>query len=240
MLISMVAALGCWLFVTARMRRHPSGGTHQTKLLASSFFYSFIYSLLTFLPHLLLFKRPEDFPLAMAVGFIVGHVFLYIGFLYFLRVTFSMIPRLNNKEHIAIIVGTLVITSLSVFTAITMLTGERPEFIAETGRTAFNAHPLVSSGSALIAMVGVVPAAILMIVNGTVNARTRLRSFLIGGGLIILMIAGPLHETELSTAMYVFVNSLSVIGLVSLVSGVAYRMEDKMTLAKQENHTQHF
>jgi hypothetical protein len=231
MLISTVATFGSWLFIRERLRASSGGNTHQARLLALSFLLSTLYGLFMLLPHVLISFKPEYFPFAMALGFTIGHVFLYLSFTQMFRLTFSLIPRLSDKETVAIGIGIFATVVLTALTASTMLLGTRPEFSASEGITIFNTHELVDVGNGLVGLILVVPAALLMIYNGITNNYLRLRSFLIGGGMIILMIAGPMIEGAKEPMIFALSNSLSVLGLLVMTVGIAYRMNENISLA---------
>jgi hypothetical protein len=230
MLISLVATFVSWLFISQRLKRNPSKSTYQARLLATSFLYSIFYGVFMLTPHLLLSVRPDLFPQAMAIGFVLGHFFLYLSFLQMIRLTISIVPSLSNKEHIGTALGLIVIVLLTVYSASSMIWGTHPQFDQATGITDFNTNPVIDLGNAAFGILGAVPAAILMIVNGAVNPYMRRRSFLIGGGIIILMFAGPLVESAREPMSFAIANSISVLGLLTLTMGVAYRINQNLSL----------
>jgi hypothetical protein len=232
MFISTTATLGCWLFVSERLRINPKSNSYQARLLAIGFLFSIFYGIFMLTPHLLLYFRPESFPLVMSVSFVIGHVFLYFSFLQMMRLTFSLLPQLNNKQFIVIIFGILAVIAMVFLAVHGMVLGTRPSYNTETHITTFNVPVSVNSLDTVVGLLAVVPAAILLIINGFAHAAMRTRSFLIGGGMIALMITGPLVEGAHTISMFVISNTLSVLALLILTVGIAYRMEQRLTLAK--------
>lgn len=221
-----------WVFIGRRIMHDENGGTQQAKLLHNFFLYMAVFFVFMFLPHALLGYRPELFPLAMALGYVIGHVFMYLGFINILRLFFSIVPRLNDKDGLAVVLGLVAAIGITVFTAITMIWGMQPEFDDRNGITLFNTHASIGTAIALFSAVTVVPTAILMIMNGIANRTTRVRSFLLGGGLLLLMAGGPLYDLAKNVELYLLADIVTVLGLILIASGVAYRIEERISLAK--------
>lgn len=232
MFISTVATLGCWLFITERLKVNPTSNSYQARLLAISFMFSIFYGICMLTPHLLLYFRPQWFPVVMSVAFVLGHIFLYISFLQMLRLTFSIVPQLSNKQFLVVVFGVLAIVAMAALTTHGMIFGTRPSYNEATHITTFNTPAVVNSLDAVVGLIAVVPAAVLMIINGLANAAMRTRSLLIGFGLIALMITGPMVEGAHTIQSFVIANSLSVLALLILTIGIAYRMEQRISLAK--------
>lgn len=230
MTIATIVMLGSWLFIERRLTDSPAGGPRQAHLLAGFFLNMGIFSGFIALPHFLLNDPSLNFPLAIAVGYVIGHIFFYLAMIYLVRLTCSIVPRLNNKSALAATVIAIAATFITIFNAITMIWGTRPYFDAEHGVTIFGAHPVVGVGIALIALAGMLPLTILMIMNGFTNPTSRTRSFLLGGGLALITIAGPMHDIAPSAMVYMIADVVSVVGLLVVASGVAYRIEEKISV----------
>lgn len=232
MLLASISLLGSWFIIGQRIKSNPEGRNYQAFLMSRYFLFMGIFCLLMFAPHILLNSRPAAFPLVMAWGYTVGHIFCYIGFFYILRLTFSMVPRLSNKDNLAIALGVIVTTGLTVLNAITMIWGTQPAFDASKSVTLFNANPALGAGIAISGALTVVPAAILMLYNGFTNPTARLRSFLLGGGFIVGMIAGPLHDNATTANVYMFADLITIVGVVITTSGVLYRIDEKISVRR--------
>lgn len=230
--ISMIATFCSWLFVSMRLRTSPAANTYQARLLATSFLFSTTYGAFMFIPYLLIVTGHEDkFPLVMAVSFVFAHILLYLSFLQMLRLTFSIVPRLNNKQYLAIGYGVVAILVMAALATATMIFGTHPEYNAAARIVNYNLSPLVNGIDAVVGLTMVVPTGVLMIINGIINPAMRTRSLLLGCGMITLMITGPMIEGAKGMAMFALANSLSVVGLLVLTLGVAYRMDQKLSLA---------
>lgn len=234
MLISAIATFCSWIFVSSRLKANPSSKTHQARLLTYSFLFSAIYAMLMFLPQLLVISNPDTYPTIMVYTFVIAHAFLYLGFIQILRLTFSMIPRLHNKEPLAIVVGVLAAMVMVWFGITTMIHGVHPSYDPTTKITALNVSPEVNHTDAVVGLLFVVPAAILMIYNGIINAASRRRSLLLGFGMAIPMFTGPMVEGATTLNLYfVLANTMSVLGLLVLTLGVAYRMDQNISIARE-------
>jgi hypothetical protein len=232
-LTAITTLIGCWVMILSwtligrRLQSSGSGNNYQLKLLHSFFLYMGIYFLFTFAPHVVLEAAADQFPLAMAVGYLIGHVFLYLAFLNIGRLLFALIPRLYNKEVYIYTLGLLATIGLTVATAFTMIWGERPAFDEQLGVTTFNTNPLLGIAITLFATLTVLPTAILVIMNGVSSAAARIRSYLLGGGLIILIVAGQLHDLSFTPRIYMIADLASILGLLLIATAVAFRIEER-------------
>jgi hypothetical protein len=227
-LLGAVVSLGSWLLIGSRMTSSKNPPSFQIQMLQKFFLYIGIFCFVMFLPQLALNFNPSIFPISMAWGYVVGHVFIYISFLYTLRLTCSMIPKLVNKQKIAIYTGIILTIAITIITAVTMIWGTQPSYDFEKHVILFNAHPIVGASIGLFAAISVLPASILLIRNGIRNPQLRTRSFLLGIGFFIIMTAGPLHDTATSWQFYLLADILSSVGFLVLAAGVMYRFEERI------------
>lgn len=232
MLIASLAMLTSWFFITQRLKDKSHKVSFQAGLMAKYFLFMGIFCMFMFAPHVLLGYNPSAFPLAMAYGYVIGHIFCYIAFMYIIRLTFSIVPKLNNKYRGALVLAGLIAMGITALNAVTMIGGTRPEFSVEKGVTLFNAHPAVGAGIALYATLACVPFAILMIINGFTNPGARIRSFLLGGGFLISMIAGPLHDVAQNANVYMLADIITIFGVLVTATGVVYRIGEKISVAR--------
>lgn len=227
-LIAATFSLGSWAIIRQRSLSAPGGASFQVKMLQRFFLYMSIFSIIMFLPQLSLLINSSVFPIYMAWGYVIGHVFIYIAFIYTLRLTLSIVPRLADKQTWAVgfgVIATIAITLLNFFT---MILGTLPQYDYTNKVILFNTHPAVGASIGLYAAISVLPAAILMIRNGINNPRLRVRSFLLGAGLFIIMTAGPLHDTATNWQLYMAADILSALGFFILAGGVLYRFEERI------------
>lgn len=228
-LLGALTMLGCWYFIGQRIKHSTTAVSKQVRLLHSFFLHFGIFTALIFLPHILLSLDPSKFPIAMAWGYIIGHVFLYIGLIQILRMTFSMVPRLVNKERYAIIFGVLATVFITALNIQTMVFGRLPEYDFQQLVTLFNTAPVVGAAIGIYAITGLLPATILLFRNGYRNPDARLRSYLLGTGFLIMMTAGPLHDVARTGQLYVIADVVSIFGLLCITAGVVYRLEERIT-----------
>lgn len=233
MLTGMITMIGCALFIRHRIGASEKGGSYQARLLSNFFLHLGIFLGFMFLPHLLVnSNHPEQFPLAMAIGYTFGHIFFYTSSIYVVRLLCSIVPRLVTKEVLVVVIFGIFATLATAFNAATMIWGKRPQFDYEHQVTLFNAHPLVGACIGIVAIASYLPTAILMLINGFRNHNARLRSFTLGLGFIVILIAGPLHDVARTSSLYVAADLFSILGELILVAGVAYQIEEKISVGR--------
>jgi hypothetical protein len=225
-LLGGLTMLGSWALVGQRLKHSSNPANRQVNLLRSYFLYTAIFCFIMFAPHLLLGINQELFPAAMAWCYALGHIFIYIAFIAMLRLTFSMVPRLSNKENYAIAFGALFIIFVTIANIVTMVFGTQPAYDFNNHVTLFNAAPIVGNSIAAFGTICVLPAAVLILVNGIRNPNARLRSFLLGGGLFVTMVAGPLHDVAKGWQLYMAADIIAIVGIVIVTSGVLYHLEE--------------
>lgn len=224
--------VGAWFIVRQRIQKSDSQPSQQIVLLHRFLLHMGIFFMIMFLPHLWLSIDRTQFPLYMAWGYTVGHVFMYFALTNILRLTFTMLPRLSSRENYAIAAGVLANIAITAATVVTMIYGRHPEYDFTQNVTLFNVAPVVGASIAIFAALCVFPAAILMIVNGVRQHTTRVRSFMVGGGLFMLMAAGPLHDTARDAQQYMIADIFSIAGLLILAGGILYRYEERLSVAR--------
>lgn len=232
-LFGSIVLFSSWALIGVRMRNLELAASRQMKLLHNFFFYIAVFFLLMFLPHLWLSIDAAKFPFYMALGYTIGHVFLYVSLTYMARLFCSLSPRLASKERVAAAICVLLNVAITVLTAATMLFGVRPAYDAVHRVTLFHANPVVGVSIALFSASVIAPTAVLMIVNGIRNARSRVRSFLLGGGLLILFLGGPVHDTARTAMLYMIADSVTTFGLLVIAAGVLYRFEERLVPARR-------
>ncbi len=220
--------LSSWAVIGQRIKTSLGDISPQIKMLQRFFLCMGLFCLAIFLPQIALNLQPTAFPKAMAWGYIVGHVALYIGLISVISLTFSMVPRLASKQKYAITIGIIMSVVITILTIKTMAFGTLPVYDAHRSVTLFNVAPVVGTLIALFATLSVLPAAILMILNGVRNPGARARSFLLGGGLFVIMTAGPLHDVAKGWQLYMIADIVSIVGFVFLAWGILYRFEERL------------
>jgi hypothetical protein len=223
---------GSWALVSHRLANSTTPVSHQVTLLNRFFLFMGIFFLIMFLPNIVLSSNPATFPTYMAWGYIIGHVFFYAALTSIAQLMFSMVPRLAGKSGLALVLGTVIGSAITIVNIITMAYGVKPQYDFIHSVILFNAHPVVGAGIAIFAAVAIFPTAILLIMNGIRNHSARVRSLLLGAGFLIMMSAGPLHDTARTFQLYAAADLLSMFSMLVVTGGVLYRFEDRLAPAK--------
>lgn len=174
------------------------------------------------LPHIfLLFSKDQNmFSKIMDLGYIIGHIFLYLSLAVFIRVPLQWIfPRLKNAgSAFFLILG-------AITTALNIMRPGSPKFDYATGLTILNVNPLVGKLVAINAILAWVPAGIYLIVKGLKSRSkvVRIRALFIGIGLIVTIIGGPLHDVAKQTVHYLIADLVAVAGFSIVAIGVLYK-----------------
>lgn len=200
----------------------------QLRVFGLFFFLFSLFTLLMTLPHLyLLFPHldHEAFNQSLHWGYVIGHIFLYLSLAVFIRLPLHWAaPRLKNLgSAFFVILG-------AVTTLFNILLPNTPNYIHATGITMFNADPLVGKLVAINVVLAWVPAGIYFIVKGIRSQEKvlRSRSLLLGIGLMIATIGGPLHDISQKEIVFLIADIVVLIGIVVLGSGVLYQKEEKI------------
>lgn len=221
-----------WVLIDNRIRSSEYSIPRQVSLLHQFVLYMGIFFMLMFLPHLSLNFAPTMFPVLMAWGYTIGHIFMYIGFLCIGRLFFSIMPRIAKAEKTFFTIGLIATGIATIINAVTMVWGTRPGFDYEQNVTLLNAHPIVGATIGLFALVCVVPMSILLIRNSFISTNGRVRSLLLGIGLLLMMIGGPMHDVARTSMMYIIADVITTLALVITAIGIAYKMHDRITVSR--------
>jgi hypothetical protein len=222
---------GSWVVIGGRMHKAGGKASKQIVSLHRFFLYIGIFSLLMFLPNLWLTFAPADFPLVMAIGYTVGHIFLFIAATEIGRLFVSMVPRLVNWDKGVLTFGIVVNIAATITTAVTMIFGVQPQYDYQEHVILFNAATPVGIFIAGFMIVTVLPPTILFLADGIRNSAHRLRSFLLGIGFILMIAGGPLHDNATSASMYVAADILTIAAVILVAAGVLYRYEERLAPA---------
>jgi len=222
-----------WYLISARINRAEVPPSRQIIFLRGFYFYIAVFFLLMFLPHLLLNFDASKFPLYMSLGYTIGHIFYYVSLLYLSRALFSLVPQLAKREKIATMLSVIIGSIITVLTTVTMVFGKRPAFDYAHHVTLFNANPVVGVSIAVFSFIIVAPTAFLMILNGIHNPSARVRSFLLGGGLFVLLTGGPIHDNARTGMVYAAADILTIVGLLIVTSGLLYRFDERLVPGTQ-------
>ncbi|MDO8663765.1 MAG: hypothetical protein Q7K28_02940 [Candidatus Wildermuthbacteria bacterium] len=200
---------------------------YQFRIFGLFFFLFFLFVLIMAIPHLLLLLphlEHKIFRQGMHLGYLIGHIFLYLSLVVFIRLPLNWVaPRFKN-------IGSAFFLLLGgVTTILNFLLPSLPEYNHSTGITLFNVNPLVGKLVALNVVLAWVPTGIYFIVKGMrgLEKNLRRRCMLLGIGLLVATIGGPLHDISREAVMFLIADIVVLAGIVILAVGVMYEGEDK-------------
>ncbi|HSX02233.1 MAG TPA: hypothetical protein VLI05_02860 [Candidatus Saccharimonadia bacterium] len=232
--IGVLVMFGAWFFVGQRMRQSHVAVLRPVQLFNQFFLSMAVFFTIMAVPHIWLFIDPSQFPIWMAWGYVVGHIFLYLAFINIIRMTFTIVPKLTPKAPLAVGAAIVVTVAVTIINAVTMIFGTRPSYDYVQHVTQFNASPIVGASIGIFAALAVFPPAILFIVNAfKAQGNRRVRSLILGIGLILLMTAGPLHDVAKNWQTYMLADIFSILSIIVTGTGVVYRLEQSLTVEPQ-------
>lgn len=199
----------------------------QLRIFGSFFFLFSLFISTMAIAHLPLFlphSVHEFFSKSMHWGYLISHIFLYLSLVVFIRLPLDWVaPRFKNLgSAFFIFLG-------GVTTVLNFLRISSPEYNHSTGITLLNVDPLLGKLVALNVALAWVPAGIYFIVKGarSQEKNVRIRSILLGIGLLAATIGGPLHDISRQAIVFLIADIVILAGIIILASGTMYRQEDK-------------
>lgn len=231
--LGLVVMVAAWAYVAYRIEHVHAVVLGPVKLLHRFFWQMAVFFFLMSLPYYWLATSPDQFPLAMAWGYVLGHIFLYLAFMSIARMTCAVVPKLNQWDRPVVWIWSVITAVLTGINAVTMIWGTRPSFDYINNITQFNAAVPVGAGIGLMAAISILPAAILFIINAfKTRGPRRVRSLLLGVGFFIMMTAGPLHDVARTGVVYAFADVVTILSIIVVGIGVAYRLEQSLAVAQ--------
>lgn len=221
----MVGMLVAWAIVRHRIKRSGRAPTHSVKLMRNFFLlFGTFYVFLT-LPFYYLYFMPDQFPMAMAIGFTIGHVFAFAALTYTFRLLFTLMPRLAPKEHYATMIGIAGMAWVFIVALITMVFGTLPVYDYANHLVNYQQEPILANTIAIGAAIVWVPLSILLLVNAVKSHDwQRLRSLLLGLGFLILTFAGPLHGLAQNHHQLLAADLVTIVALLLLTIATVFRI----------------
>jgi hypothetical protein len=220
-----------WVYIGRRINETRLAVAKPIRLLHRFFVFMAIFFAFMFTPHLLINIQPALFPQAMAWGYVIGHIFLYIAFTYIMRVTCAIVPQLASKEKAVIVVAAFFNVAITALNAQTMIWGIQPAYDTVRNITQLNASVIVGAAIGIFALVSLLPAAILFLVIAVKGkGGHRIRSLLLGAGLVIMTIAGPLHDVALNWQQFLIADIFTTLSIILIGSGVVYRLNSAISV----------
>lgn len=216
-----------WIALKLNKAMREDGAKDLSQKYFMGFFASTgIFQVLMGLPHFLLYKSSELFPQAMAWAYIDGHIFLYLA----LALTISVPLQLYfpSQQKLKTLIFSFFLIFGTVITFLNILNPNTPVFDANSGITFLNASPLIGKLIPIIAILSWVPAGVIFIYKGIKARHDRLvfvRSMLLGVGLLMLVVFGPLHDIATTASQYLVADIFTMVGFLTMASGVFYQQK---------------
>lgn len=183
-----------------------------------------IFQVMIGLPHLLLFSDKGMFPQALAWSYTQGHMFLFLALAFTIMVPLQL--YFPDRKKLKKVVFTFFLLFGAVITVINIFLPNNPVFDEKSGLTFFNADPIVGRLIPIIVVLSWGPSAIIFIYKGIRSRSNRLvliRSLLLGIGLLILLVFGPMHDLAKTTLQFFVADIFTMLGFLTIAAGIFYR-----------------
>jgi hypothetical protein len=229
-IIGIIVMFGAWAFVGQRIKGGQAETLRTVSLLRRFFLFMGIFFAIMAAPNVYVTLDPAKFPLAMAWGYVVGHIFLYLAFITIAKMICTIVPRLASKEPLITVVGSVFTVAITIVNAVTMIWGTQPTYNYARHLIEYNASPLVGASIGILGLLTILPAAVLFFVNAVKNPARRTRSLLLAVGFLLITTAGPLHDVARTWQLYMAADIFSIIGIILVGAGVVYRLDQSLAL----------
>jgi hypothetical protein len=214
---------GLIFFLIAFRIRQSYLKTGKTDIFLKSFMMIFflwgIFELSRGFPYIyVMIGREELFSQLMRWGYVIGNLLLILTAIYGFMLSASLYwPKKQNF-------GIGAILFLGVINIITlMMTPFSPEYRVKEGITLMNLPSISQPPITLVILIGWGILAIIFLleaIKGRVKGVLRTRAWLIGGGILITIISGPLHGILKTAEGTLFVDTMNLIGKLLAAVGV--------------------
>jgi hypothetical protein len=168
-------------------------------------------------------------------GYLVGHVFAYIGFGYLARIWLLIAkPSFDSRIvfYIYLILG-------AILTTLNVMYLNYP--IVESGIVDWKQNSLVGTLIIIFGLTAFLPAAVLFIRESIRQPRNRKRYLLIGIAFLMIIISGPLHDVATvsvlkdittTTIVLLFADIITTSGFLLMFWGVMSGIKSETTIKK--------
>lgn len=156
-------------------------------------------------------------------GYIVGHAFLYVAEAYIILVPMHL--YFSEKEYRKYGSGyfRFIILFGLVITVINIANPTNPEFDEKSGLTVFNVPSVVAGLIPVITLISVGLSGMLFIAKSVqLQGGARVKAAILGFGMILIVIGGPLHELAKNTFEYFLADFLIVVAFFVVMLGIYY------------------
>jgi len=234
-LTGLTTSLGClisfaaWIYLGNRIRQANTATNQSLVYLRSFFLYMTLFTAGMSIPIYWLHVSPAAFSTAMAWGYVVGHIFLYIACIRISLMVISIVPQLAGKGRILTAVWILFTIAITVVNAKTMIWGVQPVYDTHRDITEFRAATIVGIGIVVAVLLSLLPASILFAISaakGSLAKRTK--SVLLSAGFLVIIVGGPMHDLARSAGAYAAADAIYIAGMILIAVGIAYRVESAL------------
>ncbi|MFA5135024.1 MAG: hypothetical protein WC505_04555 [Patescibacteria group bacterium] len=162
---------------------------------------------------------PEE-SFVLGVSFIISQSFLYLAIAFFAKVgTFFINVQMVQRAFWSVVILSTIVVLFSI------VYFSYPIHDLETGITDWNIHPFVGIGSFVIFAGVLLPSAVLFFRQGLRSQEriVKIRSTVIAGGLILLIITAFTYYTATSEIVALTSDLLSLLSFLIIFFGVIYK-----------------
>jgi len=156
-------------------------------------------------------------------GYIIGHAFLYIAEAYIILV--PMYLYFSEKEYKKYGVGyfRFILLFGLIITVINIINPTNPEIDEKSGLTIFNVPSVVAGLIPIITFISVGLSGLLFIAKSAqLQGSAKVKAAILGVGMILIVIGGPLHELAKNVFEYFLADFLIVVAFFVVMLGIYY------------------
>jgi len=149
-------------------------------------------------------------------GYLIGHIFAYIGFGYLSRVTWLIAkPSFNSS-----VLFKVYLALGAVLTALNLYLFNHP--IVQSGIADWDQNSLVATLIIVFSLTVFLPAAVLFIRESIRQPKNRKRYMLIGISFLLIILSGPLHDIATIAVLHDVAVTTIVLLFADLVTTSAF------------------
>jgi hypothetical protein len=186
--------------------------------------YVDIFQILVGIGHLpILFGMTDIFYYTFNFGYIVGHIFLYMAEAYIVLVPMYLYFSKSDFEKYGVNYSRFLLIFGAIITIINVMMPTNPVFDEKTGVTIFNVPSLVANLIPIITIISVGFSGILFLAKSVkLQGSAKVKAIILGVGMIMIVIGGPMHETAKNIFEYFLADFLIVVAFFIVMLGIYY------------------
>lgn len=233
--IELITLIIAYLFVWHHVRQAvvPVLNTIVSYLQKYLLFFA-IFNFFLAAPHIVLFFQPDLFSPFMAWGYSIAHIFVFISLAYLSRAAIKVIPSLAHYDWAVITVWAVITITLTAANIFFVTLQHPPYFDPVSGLTKFEIPSFIGIAFGNISMLAYLPLIGLFIYSAVKSQGTkRLRAVLIGTGMLVTMVGGPLHAIAQNWQIYILADILNILGLALVAFGIILQIDQSLSIDKQ-------